>query len=196
MEIIKHLYETRPQIKGIWKSDAFYPAWGYGVLHCHIMTTHGDTHSDTRALTVQACWIDAMSGEYPGDSACILLVIVMSSWFHVCPCSEKVSILHPQILRIFFFLVSKVCLWFKGGSEKNILMKSFLDHFVVPLHGNESVCNLVFHFPLFFSPHTHTQSFGVQASLRSVYFDLHVCFMSVENVFCLTSFPPSNRKSD
>lgn len=82
-------------------------------------------------------------------------------------------------------------------------MKLFPDRFVMPLHGNESGCNLVFDFPFLLAPHTfihtcsvHRQSFRAQASLRSVYFDLHVCFMSVENVFCLASFPPSNRKSD
>lgn len=65
MEIIKHLYKTSHQIKGIWRSDAFYPPWGYGVLHCHIMTTHKHTHTHAHAHThahtqqthaVQACW--------------------------------------------------------------------------------------------------------------------------------------------
>lgn len=71
--------------------------------------------------------------------------------------------------------------------------------FVIPLLGNGY--NLVFHFPFLSLPPTHIysvhrQSSGAQASLWNVYFDLHVCFMSVENVFCLASFPPSNRKSD
>lgn len=63
----------------------------------------------------------------------------------------------------------------------------------MPLHGNERGCNLASHFPLL----THTPmhacfraSAGARAPLWSVYFDLHVCFMSVENAFHLASSPP------
>lgn len=60
-----------------------------------------------------------------------------------------------------FIPVSKVCLQFAArnvmfSTEETVLMKSFPAPFVMPLRGNESDCNLVFHFPFFIAPHTHT----------------------------------------
>lgn len=73
-------------------------------------------------------------------------------------------------------------------------------HSVLPLHGNASGCNVASRSPL--SLHTlmraclaRRQGAGARAPLWSIYFDLHVCFMSVENAFRLASFPPSNGKS-
>lgn len=103
---------------------------------------------------------------------------------------------HTRTDTSLFILASKVCLQFVGRNVMFCTENGFgeIVPFVMPLRGNESDCNLVFHFPCFIAPHMHAyihtrQSCGAQASLMSVYFDLHVCFMSVENVFCLASFP-------
>lgn len=63
-----------------------------------------------------------------------------------------------------FALAGKICLQFVErnvmfSTEKTILIQLFPDTFVMLLHGNESRCNLLFHFPFFVAPHVDTHTY-------------------------------------
>lgn len=63
-----------------------------------------------------------------------------------------------------FALTGKICLQFVErnvmfSTEKTILIQLFPDTFVMLLRGNESRCNLLFHFPFFVAPHVDTHTY-------------------------------------
>lgn len=70
--------------------------------------------------------------------------------------------------------------------KKMVLMKSF--PFVMPQRGNESGCNLVFHFSLFIATHTRTHTYTLQCTRRASRLGLHsgAFILTWMSVLCLS----------
>lgn len=140
----------------IWRSDAFYPPWGYGILHCHTMTMR------TNVLSNLSWRVDAAVNVF--NLSCIKIAVKLyqlcSRWSEYLDTVSAQRTIHSPPCA----LAGKIGLQFVErnvmfSTEKTILITLFPDTFVMLLRGNESSCNLFFHFPFFVAPHVDTHTY-------------------------------------